>query len=76
MVERSAKGRMPQRQTDLPVWRSALFWDEVEYEIEALDPYDLLEFLTADERPISPRPGFRAGLRAELTALVRRRYQQ
>ncbi len=88
MAERSAKdraaleARAPHRdqpdhsRTDAPVWRSRAFWDEVEYEVAAPDPYDLLEFLTAGERPISSRPGFRAELRAELGGLVRRRYQQ
>lgn len=88
MAERSAKsgapveGRAPHRDrptqsgTEAPVWHSRAFWDEVEYEVAAPDPYDLLEFLTADERPIESRPGFRDELRARLAVLVGRRYQQ
>jgi hypothetical protein len=87
MAERSAKRGTQQdraaldarapglRRTDGPIWRTRAFWDEVEVEIEAFDPYDLLEFLTADEQPISSRPSFRAELRVELAELVRGRYQ-
>jgi hypothetical protein len=88
MAERSAKSRVPvagrgphlgrsiPSATQAPVWHSRAFWDDVEYEVAAPDPYDLLEFLTADERPIESRPGFRDELRTELAVLVRRRYQQ
>ncbi len=57
-------------------WTARAFWDEVEYEIEAVDLYDFAEFASAAELPIEARPGFEAELRRELLDRVRRRYQQ
>lgn len=52
----------------------ARFWDEVESEIEALDPADFALFLGADRLAIEPRPGFERSLETHLRALVRRRW--
>ncbi len=61
-------------------WTARAFWDEVEYEVEAVDLYDFAEFVSAPELPIEARPGFEAGLRRKLRRKlldrVRRRYQQ
>ena len=50
------------------------FWDQVEREIEALDSYDLIEFLGAGALPIEPRAGFEHALEARLAAAFRRRF--
>ena len=55
-------------------WECAAFWDEVEREIEAADPFDFSEFLLADELPPEPRAGFREELRESLLDLFRRRH--
>jgi hypothetical protein len=57
-------------------WLRATFWDEVECEVEALDWYDFVEFLEADELPIPIRPEFREELRGRLREFVRTRYSQ
>ena len=49
------------------------FWDDVEYEIEALDWRDLAEFLAADQGPFEPCAQFRDDLRRELLTFVRGR---
>ena len=65
------------RMRETPVaWTARAFWDEVEYEVEAVDLYDFAEFVSAAELPIEARPGFEAGLRRKLLDRVRRRYQQ
>ncbi len=53
---------------------AARFWDEVESEIEALDPADFALFLGADRLDIEPRRGFERSLQTHLRALVRRRW--
>jgi len=53
---------------------AARFWDEVESEIEALDPADFSLFLGADRLDIEPRHGFERSLETHLRALVRRRW--
>jgi len=55
-------------------WAAPRFWDEVEYEVESLDLWDLADFIAADSLPIEPRPGFESELREDLRAYVRRRY--
>ena len=52
------------------------FWEGVEREIEALDVFDLIEFMGAGSLPIESRPGFERDLEARLRAGFRRRYCQ
>jgi len=52
----------------------ARFWDEVEYEIEALDAADFELFLAADRLPFVPRPGVAETLGDSLAALCRARF--
>ena len=54
----------------------AAFWEGVEREIEALDVFDLMEFLGAASLPIRPRPAFERDLEARLRADFRRRHCQ
>lgn len=68
--------RRPRTRGTPLAWTARAFWDEVEYEIETVDPYDFAEFVGAAELPIEARPGFEEGLRRKLRDLVRRRYQQ
>jgi hypothetical protein len=56
------------------LWTRGAFWDEVEAEIESLDPRELAEFVAADRLPFEARPAFREGLAGALRGLVRLRY--
>lgn len=55
-------------------WLGPSFWDEVEFEIEATDLNDFVEFVEAESLPIEARPGFREKLLTKLRDFVRTRY--
>ena len=48
------------------------FWEDVDREIDRLDPSDLALFEAAGRMPSSARDGYRAELLAKLTAPLRR----
>ncbi len=50
------------------------FWDDVDYEVETLDPDDFAEFEAADELPLEPRPEFEHDLRRQLHTFLVTRY--
>lgn len=55
-------------------WFNPDFWDDVDYEVEALDVDDFEEFEAAEELPFEPRPAFEADLRDRLCHLIIARY--
>jgi len=52
----------------------ARFWEEVEYEVEALDAADFELFIAADELPIEPRQEALEALVESLAVLCRARF--
>ena len=55
-------------------WFNPSFWDDVDYEIETLDPDDFAEFEAAEELPIEPRAEFERDLRQQLRTFGATRY--
>ena len=57
-------------------WFNPAFWDDVEFEIDALDIDDFEEFQESGELPVEPRAEFAEDLRQRLKSYIKERYGQ
>ena len=55
-------------------WFNPAFWDDVEFEVDAIDIDDFEEFQESGELPVEPREEFVEDLRQRLRGYIKARY--
>ena len=55
-------------------WFNPAFWDDVEFEVDAIDIDDFEEFQESAEFPVEPRAEFVEDLRQRLHSYIKARY--